>query len=135
MSGLKVKANQSTLNTVLDGIHDFLSSKGCPEDLKTLITIAAEEIYVNIARYAYGDAEGEAEVEMDIKPNTNCYRITFRDKGKPFNPLEQKEPDFNLALEEKPIGGLGIFMVREMMDKVEYEYIDGHNVLTMEKNT
>ena len=133
MQELKVKASQSTLDTVLDCIKDYLTENGCPEELKTIISIAAEEIYINIAHYAYGGIEGEAEVEMDVHPDPECYRLTFRDWGKPFNPLDEDAPDFDLPVEERPVGGLGIYMVREMMDKVEYRYENGQNILVLEK--
>ncbi len=130
---LKVKANQATLDTVIDSIDEFLVKNGCPEEIRTLITIAAEEIYVNIAHYAYGNVEGEANVEMCVCPDPSRYRLTFRDTGKPFNPLEKEDPDLELPAEERPVGGLGIYMVRQMMDHVEYHYENGQNILILEK--
>lgn len=133
MKELKLKASDDTLYTVLDEVKEHLKQNGCPDDILNSILIAAEEIYVNIAHYAYGGKPGTAWVGIDVGADTNMCRLVFKDEGKPYNPLEKEDPDITLPAEEREIGGLGIFMVKEIMDKVEYEYKDGHNILTMEK--
>ncbi len=134
MKELKLMARDDTLQTVLSAIEDCLAENGCPMKLVTQILIAAEEIYVNIAHYAYGGNEGEARVAMEVTSNPKICRLVFKDKGIPYNPLDKKDPDITLPASERPIGGLGIYMVKEMMDSVTYEYKDGQNILTMEKN-
>ncbi|MBR1439958.1 MAG: ATP-binding protein [Lachnospiraceae bacterium] len=131
MKELTLMASDKTFYTVLNEVRDALKENGWPEDIETQIAIAVEEIYVNIAHYAYGGKEGEAKVRIDITPK-NC-RISFADQGIPYNPLEKEDPDLTLSAEDRPIGGLGIFMVKEMMDRVTYEHKDGKNILTIEK--
>lgn len=134
MEDLKLQASDETLYMVLDTIERHLDENECPADVKAEILVAAEEVYVNIAHYAYGGHEGEAVVQMEVCQNPKCWRMVFRDKGVPYNPLEKDDPDISLSAGEREIGGLGIFMVKQSMDKVEYRYEDGCNVLTIEKN-
>jgi anti-sigma regulatory factor (Ser/Thr protein kinase) len=133
MKELNLIACDETLYTVLDEIKAHLKAMDCPEEIMTSILIAAEEIYVNIAHYAYGGKPGVAKVNIDVMPDNKLCRLVFRDKGIPYNPLEKEDPDISLSAEERQIGGLGVYFVKEMMDKVEYEYKDGCNVLTIEK--
>ena len=133
MENLKLQANDDTLYTVLDAIEAHLDENECPNDVKTRILIAVEEIYVNIAHYAYGGNEGEAQVQMDVSQDPRCCQVVFRDKGIPYNPLEKEDPDISLSAGEREIGGLGIYMVKQYMDKVEYRYEEGYNILTIEK--
>lgn len=134
MNELKLMASDDTLYTVLDAIESQLESNHCPNDIKTEILIAVEEIYINIAHYAYGGKEGEAIVQMDVTQNPNRCQVVFRDRGVPYNPLEKEDPDITLSVEERDIGGLGIFMVKQCMDRIEYQYEDGCNILSMEKS-
>ena len=134
MKELTLTACDDTLYTVLDEIKKLLVADNCPEEIMTPILIAAEEVYVNIAHYAYGGKPGEAKVKIDVSPDPKCCRLVFRDKGIPYNPLEKEDPDITLSADERQIGGLGIFFVKEIMDKVEYEYKDGYNILSVEKS-
>ncbi len=133
MEELKVQASNETLHTVLGAIEEHLDANGCPNDVKIQVLIAAEEIYINIADYAYNGNPGEALVQMEVTQNPKLCRIVFKDKGIPYNPLEREDPDITLPAEERSIGGLGIFMVKQYMDKVEYRYEGGCNILMMEK--
>ncbi len=130
---LKLRASDETLHTVIHAIETRLEKAGCPEMIQTLILVAVEEIYVNIAHYAYGGQAGEALVHIDITENPEKCRVVFKDKGLPYNPLEKKDPDITLSAEERQIGGLGIYIVKQSMDKVEYEHKDGYNIMTIEK--
>lgn len=133
MKELNLQASDETLYTVLDAIRETLKESGCSEDLTTTILIAAEEVYVNIAHYAYGGEPGKAVVEMGLKPDPMKIRMVFKDRGIPYNPLEKEDPDIDALEEEREIGGLGIFMVKEIMDRVEYRYENGQNILMIEK--
>ena len=95
--------------------------------------MAAEEIYINIAHYAYGGETGEAIVQIQIEEETGICQIIFKDKGIPYNPLEKEDPNIHLSATERGIGGLGIYMVKQTMDNVEYQYLDSYNILKLEK--
>lgn len=96
------------------------------------VITACEEIIVNIMNYAYPDQEGDLAIIFDDE--VESIKITFVDNGKPFNPLDEPEADFSLSLEERGIGGLGILLVKKLMDDVHYEYKDNQNILTIVKN-
>ena len=97
------------------------------------IDVAIDELFANIAYYAYPDRTGEATVRFDFNETTRTASITFIDSGVPFNPLEQADPDVTLSAEEREIGGLGIFMVKKTMDTLEYSHENGYNELTIHK--
>lgn len=96
----------------------------------TMINTALEEVFVNVAKYAYDDS---GTVEVSLTNDKKKVIFVFKDSGKPFNPLEKDDPNINASSDEREIGGLGIFMVKQIMDEVEYEYKDNHNVLTLVK--
>ncbi|MBO4533499.1 MAG: ATP-binding protein [Treponema sp.] len=132
---LTIDADDKKLETVLDFIHQQFPP-GCETDLMYKIDVAAEEIFVNIAHYAYKDKlpEGEAgQVWLTCTYENELLTIVFRDTGVPFNPLDRPDPDITLSAEDRSIGGLGIFLTKKYMDKVEYKYENGENVLTMKK--
>lgn len=95
-----------------------------------MINTALEEIFVNVAKYAY---EGTGEVEVSLSNDKNKVTFVFRDSGKPFNPLTKEDPNITAKSEEREVGGLGIYMVKNIMDETFYEYKDNHNVLTLVK--
>ena len=134
MQDITLQASDDTLYTVLDAIEAHLCKNGCPDSVKTEVLISVEEIYVNIAHYAYGGKAGEATVQMEVTQNPRICRVVFRDRGVPYNPLEKEDPDVSLSAEEREIGGLGIYMVKQYMDKIEYRYEGGYNILTIEKH-
>lgn len=92
-----------------------------------------EEVYVNIAHYAYAPGTGEVTVRLAFAEAPKKAVITFIDSGVPFDPLAKADPDVTLSAEERDIGGLGIYMTKKTMDEVHYEYKDGHNILTLTK--
>ena len=130
---LQVSAKIEEWNVVSEFLEKQLEEFECPFGIQAQILIAAEEIFVNIASYAYGDKEGEAEIKTSIDLG-GCFEIEFRDSGIPYNPLEKEDPDTTLSAEERNIGGLGIFMVKKSMDDVKYEYKEGKNCLVLQKN-
>ena len=96
-----------------------------------MINTALEEIFVNVCQYAY---EGTGTVEVSLSNDKQRVTFVFKDSGKKFNPLDREDPNINATSEEREIGGLGIFMVKKIMDEVSYEYKDGFNILTLVKN-
>lgn len=126
---IELEAQTEKLNTLLELLEEDLKKASCPQETRTVVEICAEEIFVNIASYAYEEENGVARIEEKIEERQ--ISLCFQDRGKPYNPLEKKDPDTTLSAEERQIGGLGIFMVKNMMDNVEYAYEDGWNRLTM----
>lgn len=127
-----LEAKIENLYPLLDAIDAAIEPYGCSPEVLTTIHICIEEIFVNIVSYAYGEDGGKVEIDYDV--TEHGIEITFIDEGVPYNPLEQETPDLDLSAEEREIGGLGIFMVRTMMDKIDYEFKEERNCLSMQKN-
>lgn len=123
-------------NKCSDIIEWFMASPDIPDDmeLQFKIRLAVEEAVVNVVDYAYQDGEGWLEAETAINAEGSVLSLIIRDAGVPFNPLEKADPDLSLSAEERGIGGLGIFLCKQLMDNVSYVYQDGCNVLTMTKH-
>jgi len=97
------------------------------------IDVAIDELFGNIANYAYNPETGKATVRLEVEDDPLAVIITFIDNGKPFNPLEKADPDITLSAAERAIGGLGIFLVKKAMDMIDYKFQDGHNILMIKK--
>ena len=131
MKELIVEARLDNLDEVLDFVNEEIERHNCPPEIQSQIDIAVEEVFMNIAHYAYKPANGD--VAICIYAGDEII-IIFEDTGKPFNPLEQTDPDLEKPLKERKIGGLGIFLVRRIMDKVLYRHVDDNkNVLIIRK--
>lgn len=128
---LMLEAKVQNLEQVLGFIRQNLEEAGASVRVVHQILIAAEEIFVNIASYAYGQETGSAEIRMMVEDG--AAGIEFRDSGTPFDPLAKADPDVTLPAEERQIGGLGIFMVKKSMDDVQYRYEGGQNILAIRK--
>lgn len=133
MKELIIDALTDNLPQVLRFVDEQLEAANCPMKIQMQIDIAVEEIFVNIAHYAYDPEVGTATVRVALTPDPLSVDITFIDDGVPYDPLAKADPDVTLSAEERQIGGLGIFLVKKSMDDVKYEYIDGHNILTLKK--
>lgn len=134
MNTLTVPAVVEELETVLAFIKTALSPVPCLPKTFHAIVIAVEEIFVNIAHYAYRPDVGEATIRCTVQQQPVQVIIEFLDSGHPYNPLIQDTPDIQCPADQRPIGGLGILMVKNLMDAVKYEYRDGKNILTIQKN-
>jgi len=128
---LIVESTKDNLNEVLSFIDAKLEAIQCPMKAQMKIDVAVEEIFINIASYAYGNEVGNAEIILDINDSNTKATITFVDEGIPYNPLEKDDPDTTLSADERQIGGLGIFIVKKSMDSVEYKNQEGKNILTI----
>ncbi len=126
-----IDAKVDNLQQVLEFIDAELESVDCPMKAQMQIDIAVEEIFVNIAKYAYAPGEGHAVIGVLAEPGRA--EITFADSGMPYDPLAREDPDVTLSAEEREIGGLGIFMVKQTMDEMRYKYEEGQNLLTLVK--
>lgn len=133
MKKITLEATIENIGKVTDFVDDFLEEYQCPFKSKMQIDIAIDELFGNIANYAYGDQTGEATVCVEWNESNSFITISFIDQGIPFNPLETEEPDITLSVEERKIGGLGIHLVKKNMDEIEYQYVDGKNQLKISK--
>ena len=133
MYELKIAADVEKLPEVLAFIQQHLEEADCPPKAQMQISIAAEEIFVNIAHYAYAPGTGDAMVRLELSPEPATAIITFLDHSVPFDPLAKPDPDVTLSAEDRQIGGLGIYMTKKTMKDVRYEYKDGRNILRLEK--
>lgn len=133
MNELLIDAKVENLDVVLEYLARYLEKLQCPAKIQVQLAIAVEEIFVNIAHYAY-DCGKTGQVEIHLKTeNTSSISICFTDWGTPYNPLEKEDPDVTLSAEEREIGGLGIYMVKKSMDNVFYRHEEGKNILVIEK--
>ena len=130
---MTVDAKVSNLPEVQEFIEGFLGfMKADPQD-SMQINVSAEEIFVNIAHYAYAPDEGDVKIKVETGSSPQRFTLVFEDSGSKFDPLAKEDPDVELPAERRKIGGLGIFMVKKSMDEVSYEYKDGHNIFKMTK--
>ena len=130
---MTVDATVDNLSKVLAFIDEQLEANNCPMRVMLEIDVAAEEIFVNVASYAYTSGVGSVAIEVNFEEHPKAVAIRFIDSGIPYNPLEKEDPDVTLPAEKRGIGGLGVFMVKKSMDEVTYEYKDGKNHLTIRK--
>lgn len=128
---LTILADVEKLRDVLAFVDNILEKHGCPMKVQMQIDVALEELFVNIAHYAYPDKDGSAKICVSV--SSEYAEITLIDSGIPYDPLSKPDPDITLDAQERPIGGLGIFMTKKLMDDISYEYRDGRNVLTLKK--
>ena len=134
MKELTIEATPESVDQVIEFVDGMLEEYGCGAREQMAIDVAVDELFSNIAHYAYNPETGNATVRVDVKNDPLAVEITFIDHGVPYDPLAKADPDTTLSLEERQIGGLGIFIVKKSMDAVNYEYKDGKNILTIKKN-
>ncbi len=133
MRELNIEALIENLDQVLAFVDEEIDKLDCSVKIRTQIDIAVEELFVNIAHYAYNPETGPATVRVEVEKDPPAISITFIDHGIPYDPLAKADPDITLSAEEREIGGLGIFMVKKSMDSIDYEYKDGQNILHIRK--
>ena len=133
MKKLSVEATVANIGAVTAFVEEALEAVGCPMKVMMQINVAIDELFGNIAHYAYKQGTGMAEVGIEIDEAAREVRLTFTDSGIPFDPLAVPEPDVTSSAKERALGGLGIFMVRRSMDGMAYRREDGHNILTIKK--
>lgn len=133
MKELTVEASVENIGEVTEFIDRQLEESGCPVKEQIQIDIAIDELFGNIAHYAYNPDTGPATVQMEVRQEPSEVIITFIDNGIPYNPLAKADPDVTLSAEKREIGGLGIYMVKQSMDEISYEYKNGQNILRIRK--
>ncbi len=133
MKELTIAATVENIAAVTDFVNEHLETLDCPAKARMQINIAIDELFGNIAHYAYHPKVGDATVRVEVIQEPLSVVITFIDQGVPFDPLKNEDPDTGLSAEERGIGGLGIFMVKKSMDEISYAYRDGKNILSIRK--
>ena len=133
MKEMILNAEIARMDDVVDFINAELEAHDVPMKAIMQLDIAIEEIFVNIAHYAYNPEIGQAAITVDVDDAARSIAIRFMDRGKPYDPLSREDPDVTLGVEERQIGGLGIYMVKKSMDEVSYAYEGGQNILTIRK--
>lgn len=134
MKELTINAMTENIPAVTAFVDEQLEEMDCPLRAQMQIDIAIDELFSNIARYAYNPQVGPATVRVEVVENPLSVVITFIDQGVPYDPLAKDDPDITLSAEEREVGGLGIYMVKKSMDSVSYEYRDGQNILAIKKS-
>lgn len=131
---LIVEVTVENLDVVNDFIHRFISSYKCSKRRVMQLDLIVEEIFVNIASYAYAPDTGSAKILLKIEPEPLAVTLSFIDTGVPYNPLINSDPDITLAAEDRQIGGLGIFLTKKLVNDISYRYDDGQNILQFTKS-
>ena len=134
MKELTIAATVENIETVTTFVNEQLESYDCPMKAQMQIDIAIDELFGNIAHYAYNPEIGQVTVRVEVVEAPLSVIITFIDNGVPYDPVAKANPDITLSAEEREIGGLGIYMVKKSMDEITYEYKDGQNILSIKKN-
>ena len=134
MTELTIAATVENIEAVTDFVNEQLEALDCPMKAQMQIDIAIDELFGNIAHYAYNPEIGQATVRVEVIEDPLAVTITFIDNGVPYDPLAKEDPDTTLSIEDREIGGLGIYMVKKSMDDIAYEYKNGQNILTIKKN-
>jgi anti-sigma regulatory factor (Ser/Thr protein kinase) len=129
-----VKADAQNIDEVFDFIEGELADiEGvCRQDVLKMHMVV-DEIFSNITNYAYEEEAGDVIISFNHEPGSDCISMTFTDQGRPYNPMEEVVPDINLPAGKRKVGGLGVFMVRNTVDDIHYENMDGSNILTITK--
>ena len=133
MKEITLEARVENLDTVLTFLDTELEELECPIKEQTMLDIALEEMFVNVAHYAYTPEVGIVNIRLEVLEEPLGVEITLTDSGIPYDPLAKADPDITLSAEEREIGGLGIYMVKKSMDEVAYKHEDGHNIFSMKK--
>lgn len=136
MQSVRIPASMEQLCRVMSLTGELLEQAGCGEDDRRLIEISVEEIFTNIASYAYQGGEGMVWLTLDIRGSGEAQKeavICFQDEGAPYDPFARRDPDLTLPLEERPVGGLGVYMVKQFMDTAGHRYEEGRNVTVIKK--
>ena len=133
MKEIKVEARSENVSLVTEFVEEQLECMDCPMKIQMKMGIAIDELFSNIALYAYPSGDGDVTVRVEKQEEPAAVRITFIDRGVPYDPLKKEDPDVTVSAEEREIGGLGIYLVKKTMDDISYEYKDGQNVLSVLK--
>lgn len=134
MRELTVAAAMDQLPVVTAFLDEELERRQCPSRIRFQLEMAVDELISNIVRYGYGGGAGTITVQLEWEEAPTTVVLTFLDRGVPYDPLQREDPDLTLSAEQRQTGGLGIFLVKQFMDRMEYRFVDGQNMLTLWKS-
>ncbi len=134
MLTLTLPAAIESIETATDSLNEILEEAGCSLHNQMILDVALDELMSNVARYAYAPGTGNITLTAEILEDPKRIVLTLADSGVPYDPLKKEDPDTSLSAEERKIGGLGIFIVKQSMDDMTYAYIDNQNIVTITKN-
>ena len=134
MRELTIEATPENVDKAIEFVDEMLEEYDCGMKEQMAVDVAVDELFANIAHYAYNPETGYATVKVDVIKDPLSVEITFIDGGKPYDPLAKADPDTTQSIEDREIGGMGIYIVKKSMDAVDYKYKDGKNILTIRKN-
>ena len=134
MEELTIEATIDNIPFVTEFVDQKLEALDCPIKAQMQIDVAIDELFSNIAKFAYHPETGPATVRVEVEEDPMAVIITFIDHGMPYDPLLNEDPDVTLNIEDRMVGGLGVYLVKKTMDDVSYEYKDGQNILKIKKN-
>lgn len=124
-------ATDAAYPEVAEWVENELNKINCPTKIIMQISMCLEEAFINIAHYAYGEKTGD--MTLGLEQENDIVTLHLKDKGKPFDPLAKQDPDVTMKMEDRKIGGLGIYLIKQMMDEVKYERTNEENILTFSK--
>lgn len=129
MKNYKVKADNKLIEKMIAPILSFLKKMDVDNKKIYQINLVLEEILVNICNYAYLTEDGVIDISFDVEENPKKLRVVIKDSGISFNPLEKEDPDLHIPSKDRQIGGLGIFLIKNMVDNIKYQRINNENIL------
>ena len=133
MTNKTFAAKTEVLPELLGFVEEELERFACPMKMQMAVCVAIEEVFVNVAHYAYGDGEGDVTLGIGFDEDSGIATFRLSDRGIAFDPLKKPDPDITLSAQDREVGGLGIFITKKTMDTVTYNYENNENILTMTK--
>ena len=131
---LVIEAVVDNLDAVNSFVHKSIEQFEVSKRTLMQIDLIVEEIFVNVASYAYAPNTGSVKILIEAKEEPHTVSLTFIDSGVPYNPLEKSDPDINLSVDDRQIGGLGIFLTKNLVDEISYKFVDSQNILQLTKS-
>ena len=131
---LLIEAVVDNLDDVNLFVHKFIEQVEVSKRTLMQLDLIVEEIFVNISNYAYAPNIGLVKILLNIETTPLAILLTFIDSGIPYNPLEKSDPNVHLSIDDRQIGGLGIFITKNLVNDISYRFVDGQNVLQLTKS-
>jgi len=129
---IRLKNSFDELKRLKEALHEYCEFRELPSNVVFALTLSLDEVVTNVISYGYEDRD-EHHIDVTLRSGQGVIEITVVDDGKPFNPLEFMTPELNCPIDERPVGGLGIYLVKTYMNELEYKRVGGMNCLIMRK--